>query len=1448
MAPHSASPKPFLPPPLRLILVLLLSLPLCAAQDEKDPAKTARALLDSVPQLIKDNHLDEAIQKLHEAYEIAFDAKDGNLVAEICLYLGVADLISGNEEEAQKAYESAVFLLERAGENDQIVAQLQAGIALSHNKNRHSSELKLMQTLAGTYARLSKLKAQADTLTELLNAYDKTTEMPAFCNTLEQLLPLYQKLDDRTGLAGGWYAKGKCSESSGDSSGAIADYKKSIDAFRALGDKSSLAAVLDTAAGALRAHGRAAEALPLQTESASLRKDLNVPRDYAQSLNDLALVDQDLGHFPEAVIAIEQCVNITRTVNDPDALATSLTNEAAIYRDVGRIDEAFKAIDESLQISRDACLTDDAKKAMKVMGTIHMAMGDPVKAAAAEAVADDTTDICANKNKGEIPAHTVEPFYGPARMLPAALVGRRGDSRLIAAFQSPSWIITDDQTPAQAAQALLESAAQMLEQKKIDQAIESLNKALPLATKSGDDRLLAAAYIWLGNAQLQNRNEQEGQKAIDSGVALLLRAEDSDDIVHAFQMAIDLGRENHLPGTQARYLRSLAAIDRDSRRLDDSLKALNDALQVASDACLTSEALSDLKEMAAVHAAMGEAEKAADDEARAHDTTDICAEKQTTSSQPEDKEPAYMTTHNMSIAMAGMGMAPKAIANFQAELKKAEAGQDPAAIASAREGLAYAYSEFSQYPLAESNLLEAERIQRELGNPRAIARTQTSLATVYTSMGRYYDALNLYDQIERSATSLQDIQLQINTLLTTADIYRHLKSYDQAFDDAEHALKLSLTTGFRNLTYQAQQIMALVQLGRHNYDEAESLIRQSATNDASNSIIHEGMVEVYLGTRRYADAEKELAHVTADNLAHADSAYRLQYYTQRGIARLGLGRLSDAIDDFNLAIRESEQMRFQFLGLKSTGFLDAGSFGGRVRPYRGMVEALALLALSGLPAKTTIGELNTDAATAAFHFAELARGRSLGEKLASSHLDELRKQVPASVLQEEQQISDRLTHLARHHNETHPDSPATPEEAAEFAKFQADARSYLQAIERDYPLYARAFQPGIIPVEDLPIGKDEALLEYAIGVHNTYVFVIAQDHKVHCHELPISVEQMEAKVRAFRNLIAAKRFSPALAHDLYASLLGSLPPGELPRHLILVPDGPLALLPFEALNTAETGDPAFLSAGHSITYAQSAAVLTWTRKFNRAPAEKPLFALADPIFAPSDPRFVASAPAPQEALSDTTSQDDPPLPAPQPPAPAGYTFRRLPETQTEVQALASILGVEPRPPDVLVGPSAAKATLQRTDIGAYRYLHFATHAAALGQPGRVNEPFLVLNQVGNPPGDDGLLTMSEIMDLKLNSELVVLGACDTGVGDVLEGDGVASLASAFQFAGAESVVLSLWELPSEATLPFMRAFYQDLKQGRSKVEALRSGRDAMRRLYPDPYYWAVFALYSGAAP
>jgi CHAT domain-containing protein len=1441
-------------------LLLLTS----SAQPPQDPAKAVRAIFNEVGPLIKDNHVDTAIEKLHHAIELAVEAKDGNLVAQSCIYLGIADLVKGNEQEAQKAYEDAVTLLQ--GSDQFLFETLQAAVSTSRKYKRHDSEIRFLQMLADAYGHQANTRAQADTLENLLEAYDQNTEMHALCDTLDrQLMPLYEKLNNPADLAQAWAAEGKCREKSNDFPAALTDYKRSIDALRALNDKSTLAAVLNTTAESLRVRGRAAEALPLQKESVALRKELAVPTDYAQSLNDLAMTDQDLGFPADALTAIEESVRITRTLDNPDSLSTSLTNQAAVYRDLGRIDDALKSLDESLTVARNACLTERAKDAMKIMATVYVVTGDAVKAAAAEAVAGGNLDICANKKKSEIPSGALPSLRAEARFIPASLVNTRRFSQSDYAFQAPSqalsqatpqspsqppsWIITDEKGPAESARYLLESASVRLADKKIDEAIDLLNQALQFAQTSQNDALIASAYIRIGNAQLQKGNETLARTALDNGVEILQSSGNLNDVAKTWQMAIDLARENKLPATQSRYLEKLAALYRDTEKLDEAQAAIEQSVQVARDACLTEQARSSMKVMATIDSAMGKAGKAAEGEALANDTKDICPDKtdkspQAAANPDEDKsaskaepEPAYMSTHNMSLTMVQLGGYSRAIENFKAEIKNAEADHDPAASVSAHEGLAYAYAESSQYTLAESSLIEAENIERGLGNPRAAARIQSSLANVYLQMGRYYDALDLYSQIEKTSASLQDISLQINTLLSIGELCRQLKNYESAHDKAQAALSLSQNTGLRNLTSKAQQDLGLVELARENYASAGSWFRESAKNSPENAVLNDGLVEVYLGTGRFEEAEKELGRASTDDLASADSSYRLQYFTQRGIARLGLNRYTDAVSDFNSAIAEAEQLRTQVLGLKSTGFLDAGSFGGRVRPYRGMVETFGSLAVAGIQVNATIDETPTDAPHAAFHFAELTRGRSLVERLAVSHFDELRKQVPQSVLDEGDRLINQAMQLAVQVNQASGKQSLTPQQNEQFAQLRAQTRAYLDNLQKNYPLYARAFSPGTIPVDDLPLARDEALLEYAIGINNVFVFVVSSDHSLRCYRLSATPRQIQAKVRVFRNLIAAQRFSPAIAHDLFTVLLGSIPGYEqLPRNLIIVPDSFLALLPFEALNTASTGDPSFLDVDHSILYAQSASVLVWTRQFKRAATQRLLFAVADPIFTSSDPRIINTALAPQNTLQkDRNAARSPAL------------FRRLPETQTEVDTLASILGVEARPPDVLVGAEASKQSLQKSDLAAYRYLHFATHAVALGDPGVINEPFLVLRQVGNAPDDNGLLTMSEIMDLKLNSDLVVLSACDTGEGDVLEGDGVASLASAFQFAGAQSVVLSLWEVPSEAAVSFMRTFYQELKLGHSKAEALRSGRQATRRLYPNPYYWADFILYSGAA-
>ena len=160
--------------------------------------------------------------------------------------------------------------------------------------------------------------------------------------------------------------------------------------------------------------------------------------------------------------------------------------------------------------------------------------------------------------------------------------------------------------------------------------------------------------------------------------------------------------------------------------------------------------------------------------------------------------------------------------------------------------------------------------------------------------------------------------------------------------------------------------------------------------------------------------------------------------------------------------------------------------------------------------------------------------------------------------------------------------------------------------------------------------------------------------------------------------------------------------------------------------------------------------------------------------------------------------------------------------------------METEPPDVLLGVSATETNLRNVALKDYRYLHFATHADLPGKIQGIKEPFIIMGQVENKGKDDGFLTLSEVLELKLDADMVVLSACSTGKGKMMEGEGVANFARAFQHAGAKSVVVSLWEVASEPAVEYMKAFYGHLKAGKSRAEALRLSRKEIKAKIPQP--------------
>jgi CHAT domain-containing protein len=152
-----------------------------------------------------------------------------------------------------------------------------------------------------------------------------------------------------------------------------------------------------------------------------------------------------------------------------------------------------------------------------------------------------------------------------------------------------------------------------------------------------------------------------------------------------------------------------------------------------------------------------------------------------------------------------------------------------------------------------------------------------------------------------------------------------------------------------------------------------------------------------------------------------------------------------------------------------------------------------------------------------------------------------------------------------------------------------------------------------------------------------------------------------------------------------------------------------------------------------------------------------------------------------------------------------------------------------------------KRELLQTDLGRFRFVHFATHGFFPVEPG-IREPALVLSYDGKDQGRM-MLTLPEVLQLRLHAEMVVLSACNTGSGKVTRAEGVASLGTAFLASGASSASVSLWKVSDNTTAILMEEFYRNLLGGMPKNGALAAARSALfSKGYTNPFFWAPFVL------
>jgi len=290
------------------------------------------------------------------------------------------------------------------------------------------------------------------------------------------------------------------------------------------------------------------------------------------------------------------------------------------------------------------------------------------------------------------------------------------------------------------------------------------------------------------------------------------------------------------------------------------------------------------------------------------------------------------------------------------------------------------------------------------------------------------------------------------------------------------------------------------------------------------------------------------------------------------------------------------------------------------------------------------------------------------------------------------------------------------------------------------------------------------------------------------------------------------------------------------QDVIFIPDDVLFALPFELFSpSASKGD--FVLLRTASTYYPSALAFRLGRTASRSKSWQSAFlGLADPITSPNDERFeAAKAGSSAHDATSNDSSDSGRLKS------RGFSFERLPGTATEVQGIAKLLQAGGEKTELRIGIDATKTELLDTDLAKFRFLHFATHGV-LPVDTNVREPALVLSYDGVSPSHM-FLPMSEVLGLKLQSESVVLSACNTGSGTISKAEGVMSLGRAFLAAGSSSVTVSLWQVSDESTAVLMQEYYRHLLKGERKSAALAEARyTVFSKGFKDPFFWSPFIL------
>ncbi|MEW6211263.1 MAG: CHAT domain-containing tetratricopeptide repeat protein [Acidobacteriota bacterium] len=777
------------------------------------------------------------------------------------------------------------------------------------------------------------------------------------------------------------------------------------------------------------------------------------------------------------------------------------------------------------------------------------------------------------------------------------------------------------------------------------------------------------------------------------------------------------------------------------------------------------------------------------------------------------------------------------------------------------------HSSMSEFQKALDFYNQSLSIYRAAGYRAGEGPVINAIGQIYNSLGEREKALDFYNQSLSLSRETKDRLGEATALNNIAAIFAAKEDYRKALEFYDQSLSLFRALGNRSgeaalLNNMGTAYTALNESRKafDLYSQALSIHRAAGNRRSeANTLNNMGRTLFLAGEHQksldFLNQALSISRATVHRRLEAQALYNIAN------AHRALGNFAEARMHSGSAVRVAESLR----GEVDIQQLRASYFAS-VRNYYDLDIDL----LMRLHKQNPLQGFDT----LALETSERARARSLLELLAEARAD-IRQGVDSTLIERERQLQKSLNDKAERQTQLL-SGRHTPEQAAAAAKeIESLVAQYTEAqtqIRTASPRYAALTQPQPARFKDIQQQVDEntILLEYALGDERSYLWAVSAK-SIASFELPRRAE-IEAAAKRFYELLRSagdagrggdgetrgRGESEEAARQLSRMLLAPVAGRLGSKRLLIVADGILHYIPFAALpspkasvvssplsvakprqRTTDNGQRTIrpLIADHEIISLPSASVLAEMRREieGRKPAPGAVAVFADPVFSMDDTRLKSTVRSSgqrlltrdlQRAATDLGAEG----------------FPRLPFSRREAEA---IIASAPRGQAIKsLDFEASRNRVTGLDLGNYRIIHFATHGLLNSTHPELSG--IVLSLVDEEgQAQNGFLRLHEIYNLKLPAELVVLSACQTGLGKEIRGEGLVGLTRGFMYAGAARIVASLWKVDDAATAELMKRFYQKVFVRKLRpAAALREAQVEMwnQERWREPYYWAAFVM------